>query len=110
MPCEDNTHKRMPLPAVPTDDNRGYVTLTRGVPSPSTPDQSPVAYDESTGILYLNTGTWTPTGLYALSEVNLSNITNLDNVLRIPVAYTAGNERVQGYITLKDFKKLINER
>lgn len=98
---------RKPLPSAATEMEIGTVPDTNGLPKwiPS-PDQLPLAYDPSTGILYFYTTEWKRLGLNSLSEVDLSNLTNLDNVLRIPVSYVTGNQQVEGYITLKDFKKL----
>ena len=98
---------RKPLPSAATEMVIGTVPDTNGLPKwvPS-PDQLPLAYDPSTGILYFYTTEWKRLGLNSLSEVDLSNLTNLDNVLRIPVSYVTGNQQVEGYITLKDFKKL----
>lgn len=108
MRCEDNSKLRLPLNEVCRPTEIGYVPLTNGSPSKApTPDQLPLAYDRATGILYFYTTEWNAFGLNALDEVNLSNMTNLDNVLRIPVAYATGTQTVEGYITLKEFKTLL---
>ena len=96
MNCQDVARLRTPLPTVCNQTEIGSVPLVSGLPSQQpTPDQLPFAYDQSLNVLY-----------FALSEVNLSNVTNLDDVLRIPVTYVSGSNQVTGYITLKDFKSL----
>lgn len=107
MPCLDNSKLRIPLEEVCNGTEIGAVPSTSGSPAQApTPDQLPLAYDSSTGILYFYTTEWRPFGLNALKEVNLSNVTNLENVLRIPVTYVSGTTQVEGYLTLKEFKKL----
>lgn len=108
MRCEDNSKLRLPLNEVCRPTEIGSVPLTTGVPSEvPTPDQLPLAYDRATGILYFYTNQWNAFGLNALSEVNLANVTNLENVLRIPLSYDAGGQQVEGYITLKELKTLL---
>ena len=108
MNCQDVARLRTPLPTVCNQTEIGSVPSVSGKPSQSPqPDQLPFAYDHSSNILYFyNSGEWKGFGLPALTEVNLSNVTNLDDVLRIPVTYVSGSNQVTGYITLKDFKSL----
>lgn len=108
MRCHDNAILRKPLEEVCKTYEIGSVPPTSGVPSytPS-PDQLPLAYDRATGILYFFIDQWEAFGLNALTEVNLANMTNLDDVLRVPVSYNTGNQQVEGYLTLKDFKSLL---
>ena len=107
MPFPDNALLRKPLPEVRNAIEIGVVPSTTGAPRESpTPDQLPLAHDPTTGILWFYSGEWKPFGLNSLTEVNLENITNLENVLRIPVMYNNGNAQVEGYLTLKEFKKL----
>ena len=108
MPCPDNVLLRKPLPEVCKSTEIGSVPSTSGKPtSTPSPDQLPLAYDKATGVLYFFTDQWEAFGLNALSEVNLANMTNLDDVLRVPVSYNTGNQQVEGYLTLKDFKSLL---
>lgn len=108
MNCQDVARLRTPLPTVCNQTEIGSVPLVNGSPSQApTPDQLPFAYDSSSSILYFySNGKWEAFGIPALSEVDLSNVTNLDDVLRIPVTYVSGTSKVTGYITLKDFKSL----
>lgn len=100
---------KMPLKEASTPVEIGSVTRTNGVPSyVPAPDQLPLAYDENSGVLYFYTTEWKTLGLHALGEVNLGNLTNLDHVIRIPVSYDTGVSKVEGYVTLKEFKSLIN--
>lgn len=107
-----NTQRvKMPLREATTKIELGAVPETTGRPSyVPTPDQLPLAYDASSGVLYFYTGEWRPFGLNALTEVNLGNLTNLDNVVGIPVRYNSGTQQVEGYISLKELKSLINGR
>ena len=108
MRCEDNAILRKPLPEVCKTNEIGSVPLTNGIPSHTpSPDQIPLAYDRARGVLYLFTNKWEAFGLNSLTEVNLANMTNLDNVLRVPVSYNTGTQQVEGYLTLKDFKNLL---
>lgn len=108
MRCQDNSKLRIPLPEVCKQTEIGAVPKTTGTPAwTPTPDQLPLAYDSASGILYFYDGAWQGHGLNALPEVNLSNLTNLDDVVRIPVAYTTGTSTVEGYVTLKELKKLL---
>lgn len=109
MNCQDVARLRTPLPTVCNHTEIGSVPSTSGVPSWSpTPDQLPLALDSARGIIYFySNGEWKAFGLNALTEVDLSNMTNLENVLRIPVSYNTGTQQVEGYITLKDFKSLV---
>ena len=105
--CQDVARLRTPLPTVCNQTVIGFVPEVNGFPSHSpTPDQLPLAY--SGGNLFFYTGSeWKVVGLSSLEEVNLSNVTNLDNVLRIPVTYNTGTQEVEGYITLKELKSLL---
>lgn len=106
--CQDVARLRTPLPTVCNQTEIGSVPLVNGSPSKAPqPDQLPFAHDPSANVLYFySNGKWEAFGLSALTEVDLSNVTNLDDVLRIPVTYVSGNNKVTGYITLKDFKSL----
>lgn len=104
---EERPRVRMPLPAAVQGSYIGNVPVVSGFPSYTpTPDQLPLAHDAVAGVLYYYTNEWKALGLTALEELDLSNITNLDNVLRIPVTYVTGGKQVEGYVTLKEFKKL----
>lgn len=108
MNCHDTSKLRIPLKEVCKQTEIGSVPVVSGVPTYTpTPDQLPFAHDPSTGILYFYTDGWKAFGLNALREVNLSDLTNLENVLRIPVAYATGTQRVEGYVTLKEFRNLL---
>ena len=48
-----------------------------------------------------------PFSMTQLSEVDLRNIKNLDQVIHIPVTYDTGNGVVEGTITLAELKKLL---
>ena len=109
MRCFDNALLRAPLNEVCRNQEIGSVPVTSGKPlSSPAPDQLPFSYDPSTGILWFYTGEWEAFGLNALDPVNLVNITNLDNVLRVPVSYNTGNQQVEGYVTLKELRTLLN--
>ena len=106
--CQDVARLRTPLPTVCNQTEIGFVPQVSGQPSsPPQPDQLPFSYDPSSNILYFYTnGGWKGFGLPTLTEINLSNVTNLDDVLRIPVTYVSADKQIEGYITLRDFKSL----
>ena len=109
MRCFDDALLRAPLNEVCRSQEIGSVPRTNGKPSSApAPDQLPFSYDPSTGILWFHTDGWKGFGINALNPVNLANITNLDNVLRVPVTYVSGNQQVEGYVTLRELKTLLN--
>lgn len=109
MRCPDNALVRAPLNEVCKSQEIGSVPTTNGKPvTDPAPDQLPFSYDPSTGILWFYTDEWKGFGVNALNPVDLTNITNLENVLRVPVSYNTGNQQVEGYVTLKELKTLLN--
>lgn len=78
---------------------------------PPAPDQLPLMFDTETRTLYCFVeNTWIPMKPFSmtqLSEVDLRNIKNLDQVIHIPVTYDTGNGVVEGTITLAELKKLL---
>lgn len=110
MRCHDNAILRKPLPEVCKTYEIGTVPQTNGPPAwtPS-PDQLPLAHDYNSNILYFYTTEWKQFGLSSLREIDLSNLANLENVLRIPVSYVSAGRQVEGYVTLKELKSLIGE-
>ena len=109
MRSSDNVLVRAPLNEVYRSQEIGSVPTTNGKPlTDPTPDQLPFSHDPSTGILWFYTDEWKGFGINALNPVNLANVTNLDNVLRVPVAYVSGNQQVEGYVTLRELKTLLN--
>ena len=109
MGTERKTLVRSPLPAAVQATYVGTIPIVEGAPSwiPA-PDQLPLAHDSRRGILYFYTDKWEAFGLAALNEINLVNIANLDNVLRVPVTYVSGDQQVKGYLTLKELRSLLN--
>lgn len=104
------THLSKPIKTTPTPLDIGEVPITYGKPKRTpNPDQIPLAYDPSEGRLWVYISEmWVP-GVKTKEEVNLKNLDNLGNVVRIPVEYEAGNQVVEGYITLKELKRILNK-
>lgn len=107
MRCEDNSKLRLPLREVCQQTEIGSVPVVSGEPTYTpTPDQLPLAYNPTSGMLYIYAGEWRSFGLRSLQEINVANTRNLDSALKIPVIYSTGNDEIEGYITLKEFKSL----
>ena len=110
--CIERKEKvRMPLPSASFSSEVGTIQNTTGTPTwTPTPDQLPLAYDQTSNTLYFYNNSWRSFGLTSLNELNLNNVSNLDNVVRVPITYDSGTNKVEGYITLREFKALVNER
>lgn len=115
MNCQDNSRLKVPLPEVCNTTDIGCVPLTSGKPrcAPE-PDQLPLAYDPGDGTLWVfqcDTRQWIPLGgsfsLSDLDEVNLDNITNICNILKIPVFYNPGVGTIQGSVSLAEFSEQL---
>lgn len=78
---------------------------------PPSPDQLPLMFDRDNNILWCFVeDRWVPVRPFSmaqLSEVDLRNIKNLDQVIHIPVTYDTGNGVVEGTITLAELKRLL---
>lgn len=78
---------------------------------PPSPDQLPLMFDRDNNILWCFVeDRWVPVRPFSitqLSEIDLRNIKNLDQVIHIPVTYDTGNGVVEGTITLAELKKLL---
>lgn len=115
MNCQDNSRLKVPLPEVCQTTDIGCVPLTSGKPrcAPE-PDQLPLAYDPGDGTLWVfqcDTRQWISLGgsfsLSDLDEVNLDNITNICNILKIPVFYNPGVGTIQGSVSLAEFSEQL---
>lgn len=115
MNCQDNSRLKVPLPEVCNTTDIGCVLLTSGKPrcAPE-PDQLPLAYDPGDGTLWVfqcDTRQWISLGgsfsLSDLDEVNLDNITNICNILKIPVFYNPGVGTIQGSVSLAEFSEQL---
>lgn len=104
------THLSKPISTTPTPLNLGEMPIAYGKPEwAPNPDQIPVAYDPHEGRLWVYVSKmWVP-AVKGREEVNLKNLDNLGNVVRIPVEYEAGNQVVEGYVTLKELKQILNK-
>lgn len=104
------THLSKPISTTPTPLNLGKVPITYKKPEwTPNPDQIPLAYDPSEGRLWVYISEmWVP-AMRGREEVNLDNLNNLGNVVRVPVEYEAGNQVVEGYVTLKEFSEILNK-
>lgn len=103
-------HLQKPIATTPTPLNLGEVPITYGKPVQTpNPDQIPLAYDPQEERLWVYIAKmWVP-AVKRSEEVSLKNIDNLDNAVRIPLAYEAGKEVVEGYVTLKELKQILNK-
>lgn len=101
---------RQPLGSVEIPPEIGMVRQTTGVPSYTPkPDQLPFAYDAKANTLYFFTDNeWKPYGLSTLDELNIDNITELDDVIKVPIFYTVAGQNVQGHITLGELKHAMS--
>ena len=102
-----------PIATVATPLALGSLPQTTGKPAwIPTDDQIPLAVDVGEEALWAYTDGWVKVHRFrlgALEEVSLRNIANLENALRIPVAYEAGKEIVEGYLTLKELKQILDK-
>ena len=86
----------------------GRVQLTRGIPNwEPKPDQLPFAYDQNANVLYFYSDAWNAYGFSTLPELDLSNITNLADSVKVPIFYEVAGQKIEGYLTLKEFKSIL---
>lgn len=104
-----NVMTRQPLGSTVIPPEIGSVRQTSGIPQyiPK-PDQLPIAYDSKTNTLYFYTDKWQAYGLSTLEELNIDNIVELDDVIKIPIFYTVAGQNVQGHITLGELKHAMS--
>lgn len=114
MQCQDNSKLRIPLDEVCETTDIGCVPATKGQPDCSPqPDELPIAYDKSASTLWLfdcSTRTWIAHKKFSmdqLQDLNLDNITNICNLLKIGVYYNPGSGNIQGTITLQEFTEKL---
>lgn len=99
---------RAPLNSVQNPIEIGSVPNTKGEPTwTPKPDQLPLAYDQNTNLLYVYNGEWKAHGFSSLPELDLSNIKNLEDTVKIPIFYEVAGQKIEGYLTLKEFKNLF---
>lgn len=107
-----------PIPTTEAAVSIGPVPACDGYPTwMPTDDQIPLAVDPRDGTLWawvkdLEGSSWVPVHkfeLKRLEEISLRNISNLENALRVPLAYEAGKEIVEGYVTLKEMKQILDK-
>ena len=104
------THLAKPIATAPTPLNLGEVPITYGKPAQTpNPDQIPLAYDPQEERLWVYIPKmWIP-AVKGREEVSLKNIDNLGSAVRIPLEYEAGKEIVEGYVTLKELKRILDK-
>lgn len=105
----DNVMTRKPLASTAIPPEIGSVKETSGVPNYAPkPDQMPLAFDPNANTLYVYTDRWKAYGLSALEELNIDNIRELDDVIKIPIFYTVAGRNIQGHITLGELKHAMS--
>lgn len=117
MQCEDNSKLRTPLHEVCFSSDIGCVPIVDGKPDcEPMPDELPFAFDPRTTTLWLfncRTRKWISFQKFRLCndlvEVNLENLNNICDILRIPVFFNSGNECQEGWITLQDLVEQIKK-
>lgn len=97
-----------PLRSINIPVEIGRVQLTNGTPGwEPKPDQLPFAYDQTANVLYFYSDAWKAYGFSTLPELDLSNIKNLEDSVKIPIFYEVAGTKVEGYLTLKEFKSIL---
>ena len=117
MQCEDNSKLRTPLHEVCFSPDIGCVPIVDGKPDcEPMPDELPFAFDPRTTTLWLfncRTREWIPFQKFRLCndlvEVNLENLNNICDILRIPVFFNSGNGCQEGWITLQELVEQIKK-
>ena len=117
MKCEDNAKLRTPLNEVCLTTDIGCVPIVDGKPDcEPMPDELPFAFDPRTTTLWLfncRTREWIPFQKFRLCndlvEVNLENLNNICDILRIPVFFNSGNGCQEGWITLQELVEQIKK-
>ena len=114
MQCQDNSRLRIPLPEVCDTPDIGCVPIVSEKPDcEPQPDQIPFAFDPSTSTLWIfscKTREWIAFRKFRLCgdlpEINISNLAEICELLRIPVFFDAGAGCQEGWITLQE---LVNQ-